>query len=427
VPAPAIRHSGVFRKVALDRLASPEQLDQLLPVTDSRGWIALAAVGVLLLTAAVWSVTGSIPQTVRGTGILVKGGGVFEVVPIAGGQITGVAARVGDLVSEGQVVGRMAQPELAERLQQARAALAAAQAQHQELVAFDRQGSALQSTHLERQRVAVQQGIASARRTLAWEQRKLRQQKRLVADGLILRQTLLDTTQRYNAALERISDAESQLARISVSDLEQRNQRSTDVFASQVKVTEARRLVDELERELRSKTEIVSRYRGRILEVLTEQGRMAAAGEAILRLDQTDGRGGAGPLEAVIYVPSMYGKQVHVGMTMLVSPTTVKQEEFGQILATVTYVSDFPATTRGMQRTLKNEQLVTSLAGRDAPFEVHARLLADPATASQLKWTSSKGPPVRIESGALATANVAVDRRRPIELVLPLMRELTGI
>ena len=131
-------------------------------------------------------------------------------------------------------------------------------------------------------------------------------------------------------------------------------------------------------------------------------------------------------LDAVIYVPSGYGKQIKPGMPILVAPTTVKQEEFGQMLARVTYVSDFPATPRGMQRTLKNEQLVQSLARGDAPYEVHAELLLDPDTRSGFKWSSSKGPPSRIQSGTMATANIEVDQRRPIELVVPLIREWSG-
>lgn len=420
-----MKESALFRKVSLDRLASPEQLDQLLPVTDSRGWVALLAVGLILVTAAIWGVTGSIPQNVRGTGILVRAGGIFEVVPIAGGEITDVAVKVGDTIAEGQVVARMAQPELTERLHQAKAALKALQAQHRDLLQFGSKGSTLESAHLARQRAAISQAIASARKTRDWAARKMKLQRRLVEDGLLLRQTLLDTEQSYEAAKERISEAESQLAQIEVQDLKQRNERQTDVFASEVKMAEAQRALEELTRELKSKTEIVSRYNGRILEVLTEQGRVAALGEPIVRLDLTGG--GLKKLQAIIYVPSVYGKQIKVGMPVLISPSTVKQEEFGQILGQVTYISDLPATARAMQRTLKNEQLVASLAGRDAPFEVHAELTGDPSTPSQYKWSSSKGPPRRIDSGTMATAQIAFDKRRPIELVIPLIREFTGI
>ena len=58
--------SDVFRKVALDRLSSPEQLDQLMEVTTPHGWLALAGAGLLLGVAVVWSTTGTLPERVSG-------------------------------------------------------------------------------------------------------------------------------------------------------------------------------------------------------------------------------------------------------------------------------------------------------------------------------------------------------------------------
>jgi len=99
---------NVFRKVSLDRLASPEQLDQLMQVTDARGWIILSALGVVLATAVLWGFLGSVSQDVPCSGMLVKTGGVFEVTAPSTGRITDLAVGVGDTVTEGQVVARMA-------------------------------------------------------------------------------------------------------------------------------------------------------------------------------------------------------------------------------------------------------------------------------------------------------------------------------
>ena len=59
--------SAIFRKVSLERLSSPEQLDQMVQVTDPKGWIALAGLGALLLAAIAWGIWGSIPPRPRGT------------------------------------------------------------------------------------------------------------------------------------------------------------------------------------------------------------------------------------------------------------------------------------------------------------------------------------------------------------------------
>ena len=50
----------MFRKSALARLASPEQLDQLMEVTDTKAWWTLAALGALVIAALAWSVIGRI-------------------------------------------------------------------------------------------------------------------------------------------------------------------------------------------------------------------------------------------------------------------------------------------------------------------------------------------------------------------------------
>lgn len=62
----------IFRKEALERLYSPEQLDRLMPITNPRGWLALAGIGLFLLAAILWGFFGSIPLTVEGHGALVR-------------------------------------------------------------------------------------------------------------------------------------------------------------------------------------------------------------------------------------------------------------------------------------------------------------------------------------------------------------------
>jgi HlyD family secretion protein len=75
---------------------------------------------------------------------------------------------------------------------------------------------------------------------------------------------------------------------------------------------------------------------------------------------------------------------------------------------------------------LKNEKLVETLAGSDAPYEVRADLLIDPTTPSQHRWSSSRGPSERIRSGTLATARIVVAYRRPIQLLLPVLKGISG-
>jgi HlyD family secretion protein len=420
-----MKEQQIFRKVALDRLASPEQLDQLLPVTDRRGWIALAGLGTALVAALVWAVVGRIPQNVNGTGILIKSGGVLDVLPVASGLITDVAVSVGDSVLEGEVVARIAQPEVSARLRQAKALLAELRERHEQLVQFGDKNLMLQAENLARARAAVEQSIAGGRDVTRWSARKAKIQSRLVRQGILLKETLLETLQKQQAAAEQISRGKSELAQISVKELELRNQQKQHIAESQAKVADTDRLVQVTARELETRSRVVTPHTGRILEILVNQGMVAATGEPVMRLDLA-GRTVRG-LEAIIFVPSSQGKQVRVGMTVMIAPATAKKEEYGMMLARVTAVSDFPTTLKGMQRVLKNERLVDTLVGTDAPYEVRADLIVDPTTVSQYRWSSSKGPPEKIRSGTLASADIAVSYRRPIQLLLPLFRKKTNL
>jgi len=415
----------LFRKVALDRLSSPEQLDQLTQVTSGKGWIALAAIGIVLITAVTWSVLSRIPEEVSGMGMLLKSGGVLEVVSPGSGRVVDVSVEVGDTVREGQVIARVDQPSLAEDLRQAKASLENLRAERDQAERFNRRDSVLQIQLLTQQRATTEQTIASDERSLAWLKDKIASQEQLVSDGLLLRATLVQTRQQYDQAEEKIAGSHSDLTQIESRLLAMTNQKQDDIHAAEQRVAEAEAHVESIERNLKEQSEVVSTYTGRILEMMADPGAIVARGDPIVTLDMS-GRTVKG-LEAIIYVPPTHGKQIRPGMAIRIAPATVKQEEFGLMLGRVTYVSDFPATPRGMRRVLKNDQLISGLAGNNAPYEVHADLIVDPTTVSQFKWSSSHGPPLQIQSGTLAAGNIEIASRRPISMVLPILREYTGL
>lgn len=419
-----MKSNRIFRKVSLDRLASPEQLDQVMTVTNPRGWIALATIGLILAAAIAWGFTGSLADKVGGRGILVRSGGVLEIVASASGQVTDVAVAPGDSVNEGQVVAWIAQPDLFDALQNLRTRLEDSRQQHAEAAAFVREDARLQAQNLERRGLDLERAIAADEATLALLAERLEAQRQLEAQGLVTRTALLATRQQYEGLEEKVRGARSQLAQLEIERLAVENRARETVRAGQLELERIEDEIRKMDRQFRSASQVVSPYTGRILEVMSDQGKIVSPGEPMLSLDRT-GRD-VQNLVAIVYVPSIYGKMVTPGMQIQISPSTVRQEEHGMMLGEVTYVSNFPATPRGMLRVLKNEQLVRELSGGGSPYEVHAELALDPSTASQYRWTSSGGPPMAIQSGTTALANVTVAEQRPISKVIPLVRRWTG-
>ena len=63
----------LFRKKSLEKVSSPEQLNDYIRVSNPGVWIALTAVIVLLLGACVWGIFGRLETTV-GSAAVVKDG-----------------------------------------------------------------------------------------------------------------------------------------------------------------------------------------------------------------------------------------------------------------------------------------------------------------------------------------------------------------
>ncbi len=416
---------SVFRKASLDRLASPEQLDRLLQVTRPRGWIALVALGFLVGSAVLWGFEGSIPSRVAGQGILLKSGGVLEIAAGASGRITDVAVNVGDVVREGQVVARVAQPDVLNRIRQVRLALDNLRVEHRMVATHSEEEVALQLAQLSQRREGLGQSIAAAVDSLRWQRERIAAQQRLVDQGRLTRQTVIDSRQRMHATEERLRANRRQLAELRLQRLAMEARNARTLQTSEHEIARAMADLERLEREMKDMSEIVSIFNGRIIEIMTEKGDVVAPGQPLLRLDRT-GRTVKG-LEAVVYVPSAHGKRIRTGMEVQIAPASVAPEEHGYMIGTVTYVSDFPTTSRAIQRTLRNPELVAALSRGDAPYEIRADLQLDPATVSGYKWSSSAGPPMDILTGTLCVARITVERRRPVEMVIPLFREQFGI
>lgn len=64
--------TNLFRQESLERLSSPEQLDQLMQIVRPQHWIPLAMLAVLVSLGVLWSVVARIPETVSGPGVLVQ-------------------------------------------------------------------------------------------------------------------------------------------------------------------------------------------------------------------------------------------------------------------------------------------------------------------------------------------------------------------
>src|SRR5207245_2738031 len=74
-----------------------------------------------------------------------------------------------------------------------------------------------------------------------------------------------------------------------------------------------------------------------------------------------------------------------------------------------------------------NPELVKHFSAQGAPYAARVGLISDAASANGYTWSAGKGPPVTLSAGTTATAEITVRTQAPVTLVLPLLREKTGL
>ena len=95
---------GVFRKVSLDRLASPEQLDQLVRVVRVPGWILFAGVCIIFAAGLCASILAQVPLQVSGPIMLIEQSQSTQISTTVAGTLDGLFVGRGTIVEAGQLI-----------------------------------------------------------------------------------------------------------------------------------------------------------------------------------------------------------------------------------------------------------------------------------------------------------------------------------
>ena len=412
----------LFRKSALEKLSSPEQLDRLMTVTSPRAWIALCGIGVLLLYTLVWSIFGQIPNKVAGTGILIRGGAIYDVVAVGSGRISEIKVNPGDIVTAGEVVATASSPELQLKAKNLREQLDKMNSDEDEMKKADEESSDLEKeatdTEINNLMAAKKQSITM----IGFLEEKVKTRETLVNQGVLTQADLLSARSELINAQQQVASDDLQISQAHARESTSENSVQERKTNRRLSKDDIRRQLSEAENELAMSGSIVSIYSGRVIELMAGQGDIVQAGTPVVSLEDLNAS-----LRAVIFIPAGDGKKVGPGMEIRISPATVKREEYGALVGTVQTVSDFPSTAEGVNRTLRNTELDATLTGNGSVIELFANLIPDRNTFSGYRWSSSKGPPLHVASGTLATAEAVVGSERPISIIIPYLKKKTGL
>jgi HlyD family secretion protein len=477
---------SLYRPTALAHLHAGSPPDPPVRVVGPAAWLALASVASIVGVALVWGVVGRVPTTVAGHGLLIRAGGTFAIVTQGGGLVEAVRVQVGQLVERGQVLAQVAQPVLHAETTAAQTEHQRTATEYAEAQALYAAGDQLYATALQQQRSAIDFSLQAndrrrtALRTTLETQRKafaqqsteleltettLKRAFTMANDHATRTKLLLDrsavsvleyetsvrdrdqaevklrtaqaeraklvvtTLQAETAALkeedqlaEASQNLRNKLADLAKEDAERTSRRREELFAKRQTMLAAKAKWDVLAARWAKETTVVSPYRGRVVEVDADVGNVIAAGSVVASVEFPDE-----PLQVLVVVPAKDGKRITVGCRLEVTPSTVQREEVGFMPATVAEVDEFPLTEEALYRLVANKALVKELMGRGTVLGVLGTLPADAAAPSGYRWSSGRGPDVRLQSGTECRCAIRVREQAPLTLVVPALKRWLGI
>ena len=471
----------IFRKEALQKVASPEQLDLLVKVTNPRRWISLMALGSLVVAGGAWSWFGSIPIIVTGKGVLVYPSKVIAVQASNPGRILELNVQVGDKVKKGQVLATLDRTELEKQLQLSRDKLSQLRIQDETAKLAQTQRLSVEEAAIAQQRQTLQeslqtvqsltpvlrekgieaikrdrQNLLSRLQTLQQLQPTMKQRwverEKLYQQGAIPKDLALKAKQDYIGTQEQINSVKSQLNQLEVketkaqreylnnlnqvNDLQaklkqlksrQATQKEQDLIAATNRakeIKETQRQIAQAELQLLRTSEIISQHEGTVLEISVKPGQELEPGIGIATISAQQS---TDKLVNVSFLPVSEGKKIKPGMDLQITPSTVKREEYGGIKAKVIKTSEYPVSKQGAVSLIGNPDILPSVIAEGAHIAVFTQLEKDNSTNSGYKWSSSKGPQLKITPGTTTTVRIKIEEKKPIEFVLPIFKDWTGL
>lgn len=399
----------------LEEIQSPEDIGRLLKIIEP-GILAALAVGIVLTVAALaWSLMGFVPDTVKGSGILVPPGGLMDVPALGTGRITEIRSQPADPVQKGEVIAKLMIPELENLRQSTQIELSDAQ------------------IWLEKRRIHFEHTLETQAANTAEQTRYLEFRKKYLTEyfnflknrvhaldklrksGSVTGKQLEETRSRMNEIMAEVSQCDLDIARIRSELATARSEAGLEILKAEERLAKAQLEKSNLLRRIDVETRVVCVHDGFISDFLAESGDFVEKGQAVAVLKPADT-----PLEAVILLPVKTGKKVKAGMAARISPSTVEKLTYGCMTGRVDYLSEYPVTKKGFRRVVGDSQMIEfAVAKGEQKLLAKISLEPDSGLPSGFKWSRGKGPDRPILAGTLTDAQIVVGSRRPIDLIIP--------
>ena len=418
----------LFRKNALNKISSAEELDKAIVIVGTKSWLMLLTITVMAVLFVLWSIFARVASHIEAPGIFLPYDGIIVNIKSTNpGKLERIYVSVGDIIEKNGLVAQLSANESRRRLEAAQEKLASEQALYDRIASDIEARTARRNTIRQEQFARMDEQIAFLEleietnravldRTLAAYQDRNATQAALTA----ARNTYFQSRQRLDGLL---SNREEQI----YTDVQTTQQDNVRLEQTKQSVQTLENSVRDLENEL-ARTEIYSPISGRIIEIKNIPGSDILPNQTVANLVSSQSQYYAQAeknLEFVSYVSIANGSKIGIGNEVNVAVSGFEKTKYGFIRGVVTDVSDFTVSEAGILSKLGNRNLVSDFTRQGSVYEVTVRLLQSSESKNRLLWSTDRGNEIEnIDIGTLGQAEFVLDKARPISRAIPALERI---
>jgi HlyD family secretion protein len=386
---------------------------------------AVIAVGGGLTVALLgWSVFGSLPSEVTGVGMLVKGSRLVAVEAKVAGWVGDTPFKVNSDVQASQVVMSIdtSQQQIqllgAERQLQTGIPLA----KESEKAGVLAEATSLQALRLAKTRLNSQGPALRKRqdelRSMMAEANNLYQRRLISVNDLAsVAQNLAQVTSQLGALTDAVNAQKIAYQQVRQQNAGNRFQLQQQNIGNVANAAEIKDAIDQAKF-------IKSPVNGQLVSIGKSKGDYVNPGDVMFTIMPSDGK-----LRAIILVGSSNANRIKAGDEVLISPEESPPTRFGYIKGKVSNVPNSPATQAELVKAFGSAETAQSFSnsfgqqqGVDLPYMILVNIEQDKAGLPV--WTLGRQPPWGFRAGGVANARIITSNIRPIQLLIPSLRQL---
>lgn len=130
-----------------------------------------------------------------------------------------------------------------------------------------------------------------------------------------------------------------------------------------------------------------------------------------------------GEQQVICYVPISSGKKIVPGMEAVVCPTTVNQQEYGNMMGEVVAVDPYVTSYEDIVAALGSESLAQMFSQNGPVVAVTCKLRTDATTVSGFWWSNDNGATVVLAEGTIMAVDIILEEKSPISMLLPFIND----